>query len=93
MGRLASPQPQPVTEEVETASDAAVNAILLVPGGGGFPSPPEKNAILIAGVWSVLANTVDIPNTPEPSAVISSWRMMGREETCVSQQTSFLSGL
>lgn len=80
MGRLASPQPQPVTEEVETASDAAFIAILLAPGGVFFPSPPKKNATLIAGVWSVLTNTVDIPNTPEPSAVVSSWRLMGREE-------------
>lgn len=83
MGRLASPQPQPVTEEVETASDAAVIATFWCQGVAFFPSPPKENATLIAGVWSVLTNTVDIPNTPEPSAVISSWRLMGREETCV----------
>lgn len=93
MGRLASPQPQPVTEEVETASDAAITAILLMPGGVFFPHPKKRVPFSSLGFGVQLNNTVDIPNTPKPSTVISFWRLMGREETCVPQQTSFLSGL
>lgn len=51
MGCLASPQPQPVTEEVEMASEAAIIGILLMPGGVFFLTP-QKNATLTTEVWS-----------------------------------------
>lgn len=72
MGRLASPQPQPVTEEVETASDAAVNAILLVPGGGFFPHPPKRMplSLLEFGVCSLTLLTPQTPQSPQQSLVL-----------------------
>lgn len=69
-------------------------ASLLMPEGGFFPLSSTQRVMFSSLEFGVrLNNIVDIPNTPEPSVVISSRRLMGREETCVRQQTPFLSGL